>query len=71
MEKSSLIICERHIETFTTKINDKWLVIAKSGNLYSFNISSNNDRAVIISLSRLLMIYEEYECKDIDKEMST
>ncbi|MFD4928387.1 hypothetical protein ACFWMS_05555 [Peribacillus butanolivorans] len=71
MEKSSLVICEKNVQTFTTLINDKWLVIAKSGNLYSFNLSSNKERAEIVSLSRLLMNYEEYELKDIVKEMST
>lgn len=71
MEKASLVICGKEVETLSTLRNDKWLVISKHGNLYSFNLSSNKERAGIVSLSRLLLNYEEYELKDIVKEMST
>lgn len=61
MEKASFVIGGKRVETLTSLRNDKWLVIAKHGNLYSFNLSRNKDRAKIVGLSRLLMDYEEYE----------
>ncbi|MGG3943718.1 hypothetical protein ABEV54_20040 [Peribacillus psychrosaccharolyticus] len=61
MEKASFVIGGNRVETFSSLRNNKWLVIAKHGNLYSFNLSRNKDRAKIVGLSRLLMDYEEYE----------